>query len=559
MFDYFYRLINSCEFKHFSQVQNIIPYRCKTPFRSGASYYSQSSKEWLSINDEKEISALNQNSLLEEFVETPINHNFFEEEEDPVTFYLLSQSDSDYTLYGLEGFLASDLVRYKNHLEDLKIQNFNKKNITDSNKFYKDFFGVIVQTQEEDLTLKITIQKFKRSGDVYSKEELQDFDINPCVEEASVLFDLKNGQVEIQAPWGVSEYSDFYLDNPGEQLIDFDKACSFFDYLSKDKIPGQIINFAFEKFISLAQAFTGIKYDLNHFDKEDNSLVLMYKITKIPFEPNLYPIIISPQITGRGIKFKYDRKDPKIFAKFCSKAGIRNTKIIRRAYFNSNETLINYLLFKDCGFKDINYLGKILESDFLLSYINHLDQDSLLFFMRYCIEKRGQKPALKLLYKASEDYLFSSDAMEMFTRYFRNIPKNLKKNILKDGLTEFNHNALANISYQCHHENEVFSYNNKQLKLQDKIGAYEFLLPKDSYQLCDIGACLHNCVASYVSKIVEGQSTIVYVKKGNEYKICIEIRENVVKQELVVYNQKPSKEEIKVLDEWHSRHNLKVE
>ena len=56
----------------------------------------------------------------------------------------------------------------------------------------------------------------------------------------------------------------------------------------------------------------------------------------------------------------------------------------------------------------------------------------------------------------------------MFARYFNHLPDELVKDILEDGFTKFNHNALSNFSYQLENKNIVFKYSREE---DFKIGA----------------------------------------------------------------------------------------
>lgn len=147
--------------------------------------------------------------------------------------------------------------------------------------------------------------------------------------------------------------------------------------------------------------------------------------------------------------------------------------------------------------------------------------------------------------------------MEMFARYFNHLPEELVKDILEDGFTKFNHDALSNISYQVKNKNIVFKYSWEQEKLEDDIDGFSFRLPKDSYQLCEIGTALHNCVASYAESVEKKECTIVYVQKDGQYKICIEVREKEILQERIDRNASPGAEENSVLEKWHERHALR--
>lgn len=163
---------------------------------------------------------------------------------------------------------------------------------------------------------------------------------------------------------------------------------------------------------------------------------------------------------------------------------------------------------------------------------------------------------LKPAYDEDEDWLEKNDGMSMFCKYFRYLPEELKKDVFEDGFTKFNHDALSNFSYQLENKNIVFKYSREQEKLEDDIDGYSFRLPKDSYQLCEIGTSLHNCVASYGEGVRKKECTIVYVQKDGQYKICIEVRGKEIVQERIDRNASPGEEENSVLKKWHERHAL---
>ena len=214
----------------------------------------------------------------------------------------------------------------------------------------------------------------------------------------------------------------------------------------------------------------------------------------------------------------------------------------------------------DSGFRDINLYNRVIESEENREEIRHLDRKSLVFFSKYSIKKRGQLSTMNTILRKSEDvdYFMKDDAFCMFRSYFRHIPEELRKDILEDGFTRFNHDALAKISYSVENRSITFKYSGEQKNLEDDIDGYSFRLPKTNMQMCEIGTALHNCVASY-AEIVEGKEcTIVYAEKDGEYKICIEVRGKEVCQERIDRNEAPTGEEKAVLSKWHERHGLKI-
>jgi hypothetical protein len=163
---------------------------------------------------------------------------------------------------------------------------------------------------------------------------------------------------------------------------------------------------------------------------------------------------------------------------------------------------------------------------------------------------------MNTLLKNHEDHYTYYDALKMFCKYFKHLSDVLKKDILEDGFTDFNHNALSTLVFRYENKNITFSYTPEEKKLEDNIQGYDFCLPENSYELCEIGNVLHNCVASYSESVKEKSCTIVYAKKYGEYKICIELRGKEIFQERVDHNKAPDALEKEILDIWHQRHGL---
>ena len=550
--EYFYRIPGTIGFKHCSSEKIIVPVRPKNDFCKNASYYSFSENEWKSFDGNLE--ALNakfgDDFILAEFVNTPVEPSGFVFRYDPIMKFAEPEKGD----FDIEDLDASQMKDYLEQRYKVQKFHFDARNFKDPEGIEKDYYGIRVESDEKNLTLKISALHFVRDQKkVSSEEKLDACNFTPELDEDSIFYDIKNGRVDIK----------LRNDNENEAKIKMErKNKGDFYKLAFDevtlaafcarKISGSTLSFIFEKFISLAEKFSEISYD-GFKNQKKNPLIIMYKITMIPYEPMLYQVLKNRSFIDHKKKFNYKRTDANVFKKFCRKMKIKNTKILRRCYLERPEVLLTSMNIRECGFKDINLFNRVLENSEYCNVFDDIELKSLVFFCRYAIKKRGQLSAMNLLLK---DGYEKSDAIEMFARYFGDVPEILRADILKDGFTRFNHDALSNISYQAKNKNCVFQYSANQKELEDKIEGYQFLLPKDSYQLCEIGTALHNCVVSYVDKIKNNDCTIVYAQKDGEYKICIEVRENEIKQELTDHNAKPSEEEIKILDEWHVRHGL---
>ena len=80
----------------------------------------------------------------------------------------------------------------------------------------------------------------------------------------------------------------------------------------------------------------------------------------------------------------------------------------------------------------------------------------------------------------------------------------------------------------------------------------EFCLPKNNFILHDIGNKMNHCVGTYDTLVRNKRATIIYLKKNNEYILCLEIRNKEIIQAKKKYNEildVKEKEDKKVKDE----------
>lgn len=590
--EYFYRELFSENFLHTENPKVVIPVRPKNEFNSGNLYYSEEKKEWCSVPDNTSDNVFSEEKLggyPVEFVETPLEP------------WALSITDRDFVVKDfqsgsfitpeLEDFSPSQMKKFIEYRWQKKLYKFNEKNFKDKKKIEKDYHSAKITTDTENLTLTIKFYKFVR-------EKNKNTEV-PQTEEMTLFFDMKNGRTDVlqdyydhnslknkNGTWyNINRYSfkqkkalkDKKLTD-AELNTEIESQCK---YLEEVELPVCVFEKAFEKILELAELFTGVSFEekrnLAKTKTDFKYLLEIYKITMLPFEPSLYDIIMDTEIQSRPVIFNYKRNDSKVFKRFCRKYKIRNTKILRKCFMERPSVLLTFVRLKDSGFKDMNLYNRVLTAPDNCLIIDSCDATSLAFFCRWSIKKRGQKNTLNSILKDANRYAQENaqeagldldinfmnihnytltDALDMFCKYFKHIPDSLKEDILKDGFTEFNHDALANISWQYEHKNVTFKYTYEQKHLEDEIDGYKFCLPENSYQLCEIGTAMHNCVASYSDKVKEKQCTIVYAEKDDKYIFCIEVQENRIVQERLDHNATPQKEEQKILDKWHERHSL---
>ena len=515
--DFMYRKFMSADFISFEEETKILPIRIKNRYNPQDEYYDFEQSLWLPVN-----STPKPEGYPTEFAEFPSMP------ESLVSQRLGFDVSDDLDAQEMKLYLT---VRYFH-----KRYEYNFKNFSDCNNIKKDYVKARITTDTDSLTLKITFYIFKRSAlakTYYEKE-------TPAFREETLFFDMKNGIVDF------SSFPEFKISDSENR--------------SEKILPYSVIEKAFERLLELAEQFTHISFDQyrEQLKTKKTTLYEFYKITMLPMCPELYEILNYDNIKNRHKHFRYKRTDSKIFNHFCRKYKIRNTKILRKCFIKRPDVLDTYLHLKDCGFRDINLYNRVITSEENSQRIQIVNPNSLIFFCRYSIKKRGQKATMNTILKDTGPYENYFDGLIMFAKYFKHIPESLKTDILTDGFTQFNHDALANIAYRYENKNITFTYTDEQKRLEDDIDGYSFRLPENSYQLCEIGTSLHNCVATYSSSVKDKACTIVYATKDDKYEICIEVRKNEVWQQRMDHNKNPDKEQQEVLSKWRTRHNLQL-
>ena len=564
---YFYRKFGTADFVLSEKEKKIIPVRIKNQFLPDNLVYNWSNNIWEKADS---IPEENDEILPAEFVEFPVRSVKPSFSEHGVL--------SDERGFSIEDLSPCEMADYCAWKREESRYFFNSRNFKDANDSQKDYFGAELCVDEEKLTLSLTFKKYARKElegrdymnrhidskfPVYSSEAIE----RPSFISETIFFDMKEGNISFDfdsnsEPWRLkqnshNEFLPFELHNKILQLLG---NLEFYFY------PESVLCAAYKKLSELAKKFTGLSEvpaTINYLSEENTKpryLSEMYVLTKLPCEPNLYEVLMNKELNDLKFNFKYDRSDTKVLGSFLQKAHLKDYRILRKVYAEHPIVLLLCMRLHDSGFRDINLYNRVIESEENREEIRHLDRKSLIFFSKYSIKKRGQLSTMNTILRKSEDvdYFMKDDAFCMFRSYFRHIPEELRKDILEDGFTRFNHDALCKISFSAENRSITFKYSGEQKNLEDDIDGYSFRLPKTNMQMCEIGTALHNCVASY-AEIVEGKEcTIVYAKKDGEYKICIEVRGKEVCQERIDRNEAPTEEEKAVLSKWHERHGLKI-
>lgn len=335
-----------------------------------------------------------------------------------------------------------------------------------------------------------------------------------------LLFDYKSARITDYADYDRSFFN-YCKKNPLYAVNVLEKACLLMQ---------EMINYNSSLSMTLCKSLKGIE--------------LLESLVKFPYEPLLNKVA--------SYSTKVDRLNPDCFNQFCLSLGIKSFRKLRNMYLKNPQVLLDYKFLLDCGFTDTNIILTILKSSVFKRVPAFMD------FMKKAIPLRGQlcawNTARHFDWNANDCELF--DCMRMFTRYSDRLPESFCNQIIKEGPTRYNHDILSKYAWELENVNAEFFYTDFEKSLTDSIEGYDFLLPKDSSALRNLGAELHNCLSSYKEKVLKKECTVVYVLRDKEYVACIEVRDNTIYQQRLDYNETPFGKMADLLKTWRLRHNL---
>lgn len=128
----------------------------------------------------------------------------------------------------------------------------------------------------------------------------------------------------------------------------------------------------------------------------------------------------------------------------------------------------------------------------------------------------------------------------------------------KGGLMKM-HDKLSEDYDRARKKSYNIVYNDREAELEEELGGYDFVLPKETYDLTRCGRIMNICVGSYDQRVLEGLSTIVFVKTGNNYNACLEVQGKKLVQAKTHCNNYPEGELKSTIEEWCKAHKIRYQ
>ena len=281
--------------------------------------------------------------------------------------------------------------------------------------------------------------------------------------------------------------------------------------------------------------------------------------------------------------FPYEQKDN--YREICRLLEIQPPKSLRKAYACNPYAIVWYMIFRQWNIKDINLMRPFFALDFSITslylhkfYFNtqsnrverkwneaQTEWNALEHYASWLIGQKGEKFFLNWLYRMSTEKILTRlewDILIPFHQYYAKLSAEVKKLLLRDGLTPYVHDAIswevARLSENG--KNIQLMYEDDILAYECSINGYEFHLAHETRDLHLFGMALKNCVASYFSRVVGYTSIIVAVRHAGKYAACIELQKGChIVQALGVYNERLNGELLLACRSWAKLKKLAVD
>lgn len=282
--------------------------------------------------------------------------------------------------------------------------------------------------------------------------------------------------------------------------------------------------------------------------------------------------------------FPYDCKDN--YRKVCQLLAIHPPKSLRKAYTFNPYSIVWYMLFQQWGIKDVNLmqkffyldrcvadtplellyfdkdLGRIKQACHQFELSDEVDWQAMERLCTRMLSEKGEKKFLRWLYQISAgDPLerWQWDIVQSFYQYENELSEDLKRIIVRDGLTQYVHDQISweVTTYSKGLKDVHISYEPHILAYECMVNGYEFRLVHDTHTLRHVGLMLQNCVATYREAVISHRSIIVVVRHKGRYVACIELKQETdIVQALGLKNRRLFGEVLLVCRYWAKRNKL---
>lgn len=284
-------------------------------------------------------------------------------------------------------------------------------------------------------------------------------------------------------------------------------------------------------------------------DRCSNAGTLLERLYKYS---NLENYILMNIAVDKNVKMKTNEIN-KYILRYVIKRSFRITHDFEIAYKENKELVLNMIRYADENYDDEmnNTIYDFIQSwkfrDYYLKLINDYNYEykTLLNYIFDYLPNREAYTLNNYSIRTLEDYASMQKVMSKNGK-FNKYPKYLKT--IHD-ITVSNYNTLKK-----EYSDELFSKRiNTDLAYESSKDNYTITVPQCCNDIKQEGVDMHNCVGSYIDKIIDGETQIVFLRKYNKPKeslVTVEIRNNALSQAFRRYNTALTKDDTEFLKKY---------
>lgn len=236
---------------------------------------------------------------------------------------------------------------------------------------------------------------------------------------------------------------------------------------------------------------------------------------------------------------------------------IPQKKKIKKIVYDNPLIVFNYKTILSLGFKDYNIVMDLLENyyeqiDFIKSNCYNDDFDKVIVFISDMIALKGEPTSKKLIVSIRYGHDAKNWLIDSARMYYRIKEEDMvNPKSLKGTLREI-HDNLTTDYKKVRFKNKTIPYNEEELKLNEEIDGFKFILAKDTHQLIDVGNYMGICVGSYGEGAYNKNLIIVTMIQDGKYVGCIELSKDgkVLRQAKAKYNNVLQEQKAEALKKW---------
>lgn len=234
---------------------------------------------------------------------------------------------------------------------------------------------------------------------------------------------------------------------------------------------------------------------------------------------------------------------------------INYEKIINFAFIIADKTNYNngkyfLKLVKETGIKEKYYSNFDIIEDIIYSKDFNLELNRVLEYITQGFVKQGITIIYDKIMQTYYDYLQMEN--EMFGKIKDKYPSYLKT---QHDITVNKYNVWK----QYNNDLRIFDNSQENQYLEYKDNDYTIMLPKNSAEILDEAIQQHNCLASYVNRIAENQTIVLFMRDNKDLEkslVTIEVKDNEIKQAKQVLNSKIDEKQKDFLVKWCKEKNI---